>query len=280
MIDMPSVNIPVPKLTAPTVQFNAPTVNIPSPVIKPIGVPSLNVPSLSAPSLKLNTSIPSVNIPSVGGLKSAFGGATSLTGGLNAAGLKAQLPNVTANIKLPPVKFPTPPKFPIGPIGLTLGAGPKFLTETFVKYKAIVPKFIPGVTINTAMVGGALTVLKALSAGNPAELLKQITKNFAEDLKAQAGGALDSSGLNAVKDQINSAKDQINSVKDQVSNIENSIESAKNEVTSVTAATADIGSPLNTGDIPPSTNPATNLIKQTTSTINSKISSMGTPPTG
>lgn len=249
------LNLPVPKIPAP--QIPAPTVNtdinlgLPKSINTSVQDITKNVPSVNAPDLR--STLTQTNIPtSVSGISSAFGGPTSL-----ADGLKPELPNISANINLPKITFPKVTNFPgLDQAGITLGAGPKFMAETIAKYKTIVPPFAPGLKLNMAMIGGAVAIIKTLSSGNPAALLQQITKNFADDIKAQAGAA-----LNASVDTSG-----IDNIKDQVQGLEQSVTTAAENIQSATTNT--------TGDV----------ISQVSNTAmegaKDKINAFGFPPSG
>lgn len=92
----------------------------------------------------------------------------------------------TANLSLSnlvPFEIPKIPNFPaLGEISTLIGAGPKFIAEKVAEYTLLVPPTIPGIPLSIAQAGAALQLIRAISSGNPSELLKALLKNIAQDV--------------------------------------------------------------------------------------------------
>jgi hypothetical protein len=109
------------------------------------------------------------------------------------------------------IKFPKFPGFPgLDLIGINLGAGAKWIAETLLKYKIIVPPWIAGLKINMAIALAAITVIKAALETSPSAVLKHLLSTIVSDIKDQALSqlqtAINESGSD-IKSQISGAID-------------------------------------------------------------------------
>ena len=322
---MPLLEATIPKFTAPTISLPSvsSTVSVGSAIPSFSSVPALPSPQLSLGSLTstvnfTNTSnlslgsISSAAVPtsigglaaavgapttlagaasafgaptSIGGISAAFGGPASLTGALGTAGLPS------FNTVLPKLNLPAMPKFPgLDKAGILLGAGPKFIASKITKYTTIVPPFAPGLKINMAMVGGAISIISALSSGDPSAILKSLVK----DMVGQAvgditKGALDQTGVSGMQDQLKGIQDSVagatGAVGGAISGATGGVTDAIN--TSVGGLTGDLSlsnmTPtvnLSAGTSNLSLSAISNPVSSATSAIGSKITAFNTPPTG
>ena len=292
---MPSI----PLFTAPSVSFS-PQTSL-SAIAKSgtsISVPTLSAPSVSIAAGSSLSSIASVSrisatiggtpttlagaaatfgvqVPTtIGGISSAFGGPTSISGVIGSAGLTASLPNFAASLPaLPSLKLLDMPSFPgLDKAGIILGAGPKFIADKITKYTTIVPPFVPGLKINMAMIGGAIAIISALSSGNPGAILKSLV----EDMVDQAVGDL----KNQVGDVVNNSIDQtgISNLQDQMQGIQGNIQNVASDATVAVSENTSGGiANLNLSAV---TTPINNTLSGATSFTNDKISTFSIPPSG
>ena len=184
-------------MSAPTIpQASVAAVSLISTVDAASATFNSSVPKLSAPNLTLGSiSSPNINVNSV----------TDLSLGGISSNLNIQSPNLSdigvPAVNLPPLQLPQIPSFPgIDMAGINLGAGPKFVANTLLKYKTIVPPFVPGLKINIGMVGAAISIVKAASSGNIEGLLNSLTSNLVENIK-------DQTGISSIQSQLDQAKD-------------------------------------------------------------------------
>jgi hypothetical protein len=155
---------------------------------------------------------------------------------LSGLGFNAQLPSIAGSLNLSSLKLPQIPQIPgLGPIGISLGAGPKFLAETLIKYKTIIPPFVPGLKINMAMAGAAISILKAVSGGN----IGALATSLLEDLK-------ESTGVSAIQDQVQSQVDQVKEItplaglEEQYNNLQSSLQTTTQEASGEIQSATDI----------------------------------------
>ena len=206
-----SLNINIPTIKAPTIGAG-----ISAPQNLSLGAITKSTTSLTGLSVPTAFNVPT----STSGVASSLGINTNMSTGqafqtlgvnpsLSGLGFNAQLPSIAGSLNLSSLKLPQIPQIPgLGPIGISLGAGPKFLAETLIKYKTIIPPFAPGLKINMAMAGAAISILKAVSGGN----IGALATSLLEDLK-------ESTGVSAIQDQVQSQVDQVQSQVDQVKEI-------------------------------------------------------------
>lgn len=167
--------------------------------------------SVNLPSTFPNASIPPINIssilcgkfpPSLGSIAGQMGISVSLPGLGSALGIPSMstsqalstlgLPNSLSGIsdavsKAIGQNLAKIPGFPgLDLVGISLGAGPKWLAETLLKYQTLIPPYIPGLKINIGMIVAALTLIKAIANANPSELLKTLLGNIKDDLTCDA----------------------------------------------------------------------------------------------
>jgi hypothetical protein len=194
----------------PSVSINAASATFNSPVPQ-ISAPDLKLSSISAPNIgvsnisNLSLSSISAGVPtSAGGIAASAGINTNMppAQALQTLGVPTTLSGVGVPINLPALQLPQMPNFPgLDMAGINLGAGPKFIANTLLKYKTIVPPFVPGLKINMAMVGSAISIAKAASSGNLGGLLTSLTANLVESVK-------DQTGVNSVQEQVKSQLNQ------------------------------------------------------------------------
>jgi hypothetical protein len=172
-------NISVTNANATWPNASIPPMNISSILCAGNGPPSL---AGIASKLGVPTSLPGLAV-SVGN-QLGFNANMSIPQALSTLGLPSNLKDLSSSIaKALGTNLPKIPQFPgLDMVGIALGAGPKFIADTIMKYKLIVPPYIPGVKINFAMVAAALTIIKTLANTNPSELLKAILGNIKDDL--------------------------------------------------------------------------------------------------
>ncbi len=109
------------------------------------------------------------------------------------------------------IKFPKFPGFPgLDLIGINLGAGAKWIAETLLKYKIIVPPWIAGLKINMGIALAAIAVIKAAIETSPSAVLKHLLSTIVSDIKDQALSQLQTAINEAgsdIKSQISGAID-------------------------------------------------------------------------
>jgi len=181
-------NIPLGNLL-PNVSVTNANATWPNASIPPVNISSIlcggnGPPTLAGIASKLGvpTSFPGLAV-SVGG-QLGFNTNMSIPQALSTLGLPSNLKDISSSIaKAIGTNLPKIPEFPgLDIAGIALGAGPKFIADTIMKYKMMVPPYIPGVKINFAMVAAALTIIKTLANTNPSDLLKAILGNIKDDL--------------------------------------------------------------------------------------------------
>lgn len=212
----------------------------------PNSAPNLSLSAISTPQINITSAITSPTSLNLGGIGSSLGVPTSIGGAASALGLSstalpstgqaintltqglgvnlpggANLNNLSqafsgtvsslipvGSLNLSGLQFPKLPAFPgIDMAGINLGAGPKFISEQIAKFKSLVPPFVPGLTINMGMAMAAISIIKAATSANPAELVKHLLDGIVDDLKGQVAdqlqSALDSTGVGDVQNQLN-----------------------------------------------------------------------------
>lgn len=228
----------VPKVAAPSVQTplspNLSSSSTGQPNALFVSNDGFSAPKLSAPSVSLSPA------PSVGGIASSAASSVGINTGILTTQTSSALgtsisftstigSNVASQFSLSSMKLPG--QIPgLDKAGILLGAGPKFIADTIVKYQTIVPPFAPDLKINMAMVGAAISIAKSSASGNVGD----IAESLLEDLKESAAGTLqdqiqsqidaakDVSGTNALESGFNNLQSQANittgNVQDAINN--------------------------------------------------------------
>lgn len=233
-----SLNINIPTIKAPTIGAG-----ISTPQNLSLGAITKSTTSLTGLSVPTAFNVPT----STSGVASSLGINTNMSTGqafqtlgvnpsLSGLGFNAQLPSIAGSLNLSSLKLPQIPQIPgLGPIGISLGAGPKFLAETLIKYKTIIPPFVPGLKINMAMAGAAISILKAVSGGN----IGALATSLLEDLK-------ESTGVSAIQDQVQSQVDQVKEItplaglESQYNNLQSSLQTTTQEASGEIQSATDI----------------------------------------
>jgi hypothetical protein len=153
---------------------------------------------VSAAKINVGTSatsvVPRISIPSLSSKTDVISGtASSLTEKLSGATNSLTDRATTDAIK---GKFPDVPVFPefklpaIGLSGILLNAGPETLTNVIPSLQAIVPKWVPGLTINIGMIAGAISAAKALASGGISGVLDGLVDSVVGDATSAVTGAV------------------------------------------------------------------------------------------